>query len=80
MLVAGATYPDEMHRIREITGEMTFLVPGVGVQGGEVEATVRAGLNSEGKGLIINSARGIIFADDPASEARKLRDEINSYR
>jgi len=80
MLVAGATYPDEMRRIREITGEMTFLVPGIGAQGGEVEATVRAGINSEGKGLIINSARGIIFADDPASEARKLRDEINNYR
>jgi orotidine-5'-phosphate decarboxylase len=80
MLVAGATYPDELHRIREIAGEMTFLVPGLGAQGGEVEWTVRAGLNSDGKGLILNSSRGIIFTDDPAQEARKLRDEINRCR
>jgi len=59
---------------------MTFLVPGIGAQGGEVEATVKAGLNSKKKGMIINSSRGIIFAKNPAEEAKKLRDEINQYR
>ena len=80
LLVAGATYPDELRRIREIAREMTFLVPGIGAQGGDVEQTVKAGLNAANKGLIINSSRGIIFADEPAIEARKLRDAINQYR
>jgi len=80
MLVAGATYPDELRRIRSLVGEMTLLVPGIGAQGGDVEQTVRAGLNAQGKGLIINSSRGIIFADDPAEAARTLRDAINACR
>ena len=80
MLVAGATYPDELRAIRAVAGEMTLLVPGVGAQGGDLEATVRAGLNRAGLGLIINSSRGVIFADDPAAEARALRDQINAIR
>ncbi len=80
MLVVGATYPEEMKTIRSMVGDITFLVPGVGAQGGDVEATVKAGLNSEKKGMIINSSRGIIFAENPAAEAKKLRDEINKFR
>jgi orotidine-5'-phosphate decarboxylase len=80
MLVVGATYPNEMRQIRSLVGDMTLLVPGIGVQGGNVEQTVTAGINSQNKGLIINSARGIIFADDPARAARELRDAINLYR
>lgn len=80
MLVVGATYPDEMKIIRSITGEMTLLVPGVGAQGGDVEAVVKAGKNSKNLGMIINSSRGIIFAKNPGEEAKKLRDEINKYR
>ncbi|MBN1287613.1 MAG: orotidine-5'-phosphate decarboxylase [Anaerolineae bacterium] len=80
MLVAGATYPGELRRIRAIAGEMTLLAPGVGAQGGDVAQTVQAGLNSRDKGLIINSSRGVIFADDPAGAARALRDEINRHR
>ncbi len=79
-LVVGATYPEEMARVRKIVGDMTFLVPGVGAQGGSVEDSVKAGINSAKKGMIINSARGIIFSDDPAGEARKLQEEINSFR
>jgi orotidine-5'-phosphate decarboxylase len=79
MLVVGATYPEEMKKIREISGDMTFLVPGIGVQGGDLEKTMKAGLNSEGRGLIIHSARGIIFADNPKEEARKLCEEIRKY-
>ena len=80
MLVVGATYPNEMRQIRSLVGDMTLLVPGIGVQGGNVEQTVTAGLNSQNKGLIINSSRGIIFSEDPARAARELRDAINLYR
>ena len=80
LLVVGATYPQEMRTIRNLVGDMTFLVPGVGAQGGEVKAVIESGLNSQKKGLIINSSRGIIFADSPREEAKRLKDEINSYR
>lgn len=80
MLVVGATYPDEMRRIRAMVGDMTLLVPGIGIQGGNVAQTVAAGLNSTGKGLIINSSRGIIFAENPSGAARALRDGINEHR
>jgi orotidine-5'-phosphate decarboxylase len=76
MLVVGATYPDEMRHIRQITGDMTFLVPGIGEQGGEIAAVVRVGLNGQGKGIIINVARSIIFADDPSAAACMMRDQI----
>lgn len=80
MLVVGATYPHEMAHIRALVGDMTLLVPGIGVQGGNVEQTVTAGLNSQGQGMIINSSRGIIFADDPGKAAGELKDAINLYR
>ena len=80
LLVVGATYPAELRQVRALVGDMPLLVPGLGAQGGDVEATVRAGLDSQGRGLILNSARGIIFADDPAQAARELRDEINRWR
>ncbi len=76
MIVVGATYPEEMKKLREITGEMTFLVPGIGAQGGDLASVLANGLNSKKQGLIINSSRGIIFTGNPAEEARKLRDEI----
>lgn len=79
MLVVGATYPKEMRKIRGITGDMTFLVPGIGVQGGDLKSVIKAGLNSQGLGLIINSARGIIFAENPKKEAKKLCEEIREY-
>ena len=66
---------------------MVFLVPGSGAQGGNVKETIEAGVNTHKRGLIIHSARAIIFAssgDDfaeaAAKEATKLRDEINKYR
>jgi len=80
LLVVGATYPKEMKKIRALVGEMTFLVPGIGAQGGDLKATLKAGLNSVGLGLIINSSRGIIFSDNPKIEAQKLRDEIRKYK
>lgn len=80
MLVVGATFPKEMKKIRSLVGDMTFLVPGVGAQGGDLKETLKAGLNSKGLGLIINSSRGIIFSDNPKNEAQKLRDEIREYK
>jgi orotidine-5'-phosphate decarboxylase len=80
MLVVGATYPDEMRVVRSIAPELTFLVPGVGAQGGDVEAAVSAGLDSDGKGLMISASRAILFSADPAAAACGFRDEINAAR
>jgi orotidine-5'-phosphate decarboxylase len=80
LLVVGATYPEELKQVRQIVGEMTLLVPGIGAQGGDVAKTVTAGLNSKKSGLIINSSRGIIFSPNPRLEAQKLRDTINQCR
>ncbi len=86
-VVVGATYVGELERVRAIVGDMPILIPGIGAQGGEVAATVRAGRDSRGWGMIINSSRGIIFAShgsDFAQAARTatewLRTEINRYR
>jgi orotidine-5'-phosphate decarboxylase len=80
MLVVGATYPEEMRRIRAIAPAIRFLVPGVGAQGGDVAAVVSAGLDARGKGLLISSSRAILFSEDPAAAARDLRDQINTAR
>lgn len=80
MLVAAATYPEELAVIRSLVGDMNLLVPGIGAQGGQIEAALRAGQNSRGSGLIINAARSVIFAADPAAAAKSLRAEINCFR
>ena len=77
-LVVGATYPDEMRRIREAAPRTVFLVPGIGAQGGDVKAVVEAGLNAQGAGLLLSASRSILFSDDPVSAARAHRDEIRS--
>ena len=72
-LVVGATYPIELARVRAIVGDLPLLVPGIGAQGGDVEATVRAGRDSSGRGMMINSSRAILYAsagDDWAAAAR----------
>ncbi|HAU68606.1 MAG: orotidine-5'-phosphate decarboxylase [Arenicella sp.] len=86
-LVVGATNPKQMERVRSLVGDMPFLVPGVGAQGGDVAALLKAGLTEAKSGLVINSSRGIIFSsveEDYAQKAREaaiaLRDEINLYR
>lgn len=85
--VMGATKPEELINARKIAPETVFLIPGLGAQGGDTEATIKNSVRSDGKGAIINSSRGIIFAsngEDFAEAARietqKLRDEINKYR
>ena len=87
MLVVGATYPRELAEVREIVGDMPFLVPGVGAQGGDVAQAVQNGQSAAGAGLVISSSRGILYAssgENFASAAReateKLRDQINATR
>lgn len=79
-LVMGATYPAAMADIRRRSPETWFLVPGVGAQGGEVEAVLRAGLRPDGMGVIINASRGIMYAHDPREAALSLRETINAGR
>lgn len=86
-LVVGATYPEELRRIRQLCPDMWLLIPGVGTQGGEVETTVKYGVDQHGSRAIINSSRQILYASkgaDFAAAARnaamQLRSQINLYR
>lgn len=86
-LVVGATFPEEIRRVRTITGNMPLLVPGIGAQGGDIQATVQAGQTDQGTGLIINSSRAILYAgqgEDFALQARRVaqqtKESINLYR
>lgn len=86
LLVVGATWPAELARVREKVGDIPLLVPGIGAQGGDLAAVLRAGLDSRGGGLVINSSRGIIYAgqgEDYAKAARQaalaLRGAINYH-
>ncbi len=86
--VVGATYPAELKIIREILGdEIPMLIPGIGAQGGDVEKTIKYGTNINKKNAIINSSRGIIYADakkdfskSSRNEAIILKNKINKYR
>lgn len=77
-LVVGATRPEELARVREITGKMTLLLPGIGAQGGDIKASLAAG---QGGGLIVSASRSILYpqATDPGQAAQSTRDEINRY-
>lgn len=78
-VVVGATYPEELKKVREIVGDMPILVPGIGAQGGDLEATLKNGLNSQQQGLIISSSRGIIYATDPRQALLDLHKQINLH-
>jgi orotidine-5'-phosphate decarboxylase len=72
-LVVGATYPKELAEIRAAAPGLPFLIPGIGAQGGDLESAVRSGINTRGKGILINASRSVIFAssqDDFADAAR----------
>lgn len=86
-LVVGATWPEQLREVRAIVGDMPLLVPGVGAQGGDVEAVVRNARSDDGTGLMVSSSRAILYAssgDDYAEAAatatRTLRDQINRFR
>jgi len=85
MLVVGATCPREMAELRAAHPELPFLVPGIGAQGGDLDATLSAGLNRQGTGLLVNSSRGIIYAGGSSptairAAAVELRAAINAKR
>ena len=84
-LVLGATYPEQIKEVRALCPDIPFLIPGVGSQEGALEEAVRNGVTAQGRRVLINSSRGIIYAsrgDDFAESARKatadLRDAINA--
>lgn len=90
-LVVGATYPQELARVRKVVGNMPLLVPGIGAQGGDIEATVAAGRTVAGTGMMLSSSRAILyatpdvgagedFADAARRVARTTRDAINAIR
>ncbi|HMX10502.1 MAG TPA: orotidine 5'-phosphate decarboxylase, partial [Burkholderiaceae bacterium] len=89
-LVVGATYPAEIAKVRELAPTLPLLIPGVGAQGGDAEATVRAGLRRAADGtvtgtIVVNSSRAVLYAsrgDDFADAARRValatRDQLNA--
>jgi len=86
-LVVGATWPEQLRDVRAIVGDVPFLVPGVGAQGGDAGEVVRNARTADGTGLIISSSRAVLYAsagDDyaeaAAAAAKALRDEINQHR
>ncbi len=79
-LVVGATYPATLAEVRTHAPELWFLVPGVGAQGGDLEAALQAGLRADGDGLLINVSRAIARATDPGRAAAELRDQIAGIR
>ncbi|MFC5570492.1 orotidine-5'-phosphate decarboxylase [Lysobacter yangpyeongensis] len=86
-LVVGATWPQQLREVRMIVGDVPFLVPGVGAQGGDVEAVVTNAKTADGTGLIVSSSRAILYASNgpdfaqaAAAAAKSLRDGINRHR
>ncbi len=76
MLVAGATYPAELKKVRMIVGDMGILVPAVGKQGGTIEQVMENGLNSKGVGVVVNNSRDVIFAGDGEDFVDKARAKV----
>lgn len=75
-VVVGATYPEELKKVRAIVGDIPILIPGVGAQGGDLETAVKVSSDSQGTGMILNSSRSIIFAQNPREAALNLHQEI----
>jgi len=71
-LVVGATYPEELREVRKIAPDLPILIPGIGAQGGDLEASAKAAQHR----FVINSSRKIIFAPSPRLEAEKTHDAI----
>ena len=74
-LVVGATFPEEIAKVRAIVGDMPLLIPGIGAQGGDIDSTVKAGAipNKPGTGMVINSSRAILYASSGSDFAQAAR-------
>jgi orotidine-5'-phosphate decarboxylase len=86
-LVIGATYPEQIARIRALAPDLPFLVPGVGAQQGDIRAAVTAGLDAHGAGIVVNASRGVLYASRGADwqtaardAALVLRDQLETAR
>jgi orotidine-5'-phosphate decarboxylase len=86
-LVVGATYPEELKKVRSICPEMPLLIPGIGAQGGDLASAVGYGIDAKGEKAIINVSRQILYASKEKDFARaarniaeKIRNQINDYR
>ncbi|MCU0500460.1 MAG: orotidine-5'-phosphate decarboxylase, partial [Anaerolineae bacterium] len=79
-LVVGATHPDALRRVRQIAPELWILAPGVGAQGGELAAALRAGLRADGLGLLVPVSRAISRAADPRQAAVELVEKMRAVR
>ncbi|OGN73688.1 MAG: orotidine 5'-phosphate decarboxylase [Chloroflexi bacterium GWB2_49_20] len=79
-LVVGATQPEALQRVRQAAPKAWFLSPGVGAQGGDLETTLRLGLRTDGRGLLINVSRSLAHAQDPAQAAADLCHQITAIR
>jgi orotidine-5'-phosphate decarboxylase len=87
MLVAGATYPEDLGQIRRIVGDMPLLVPGIGAQGGDLGAVLQHGRAADGNGLVINLSRAVLYASSGADYAAAAAgaaagfcDEVREWR
>ena len=85
-IVAGATNPNDLKNIRKTVGTMPILIPGIGAQGGDLKQAVTAGRDTNGKGMILTSSRGILYASQTENFAeaarhctKTLRDQIISH-
>jgi len=81
-LVVGATFPEEIAKVRAIVGDMPLLIPGIGAQGGDIDATIKAGriAGAPGTGMIINSSRAILYASSGSDFAQAARNIAQSTR
>jgi len=79
-LVVGATFPDALRRVRQAAPDQWFLTPGLGAQGADLKAAMRAGLREDGLGLLINVSRGISRTADPHEAASELVERFRKAR
>jgi len=86
MIVIGATYPEELSRVRKMVGDLPVLIPGIGAQGGDLKKAVKAGKDSNNQGMVINFSRSVVFASKNAyfadvarQKTQESHDQINQY-
>ena len=79
-LVVGATMPEELAKVRALAGSMPILIPGIGVQGGDLEMSVRVGTDASGRRAVINAARSVLYASDGQDFAEAARREAMHLR
>ena len=79
-LVVGATYPDVLAAVRDAAPDMWFLSPGIGAQGADLNAALKAGLRADGLGLLVSASRGISTDRHPGTKAKELKEAINEAR